>query len=259
MVLTGFSRSVVLVFMVSLAVVITAVNAVYAKSRSGSSHRESTSQTGTTSEWRFYVAPSVFGAGMTGNLTTGGNTFPINASLDDLTENIQFGPFLTLSGKKGAWGFVADVGYLGSKGTGTADEPIDVDLDNLIVEGDAAYSPADGLTLLLGLRMYKISQTVTLPSSPAEESSTTVVDPIFGARGEWDLNDAWLFRIRGDVGGLGISSEMTYQGSLLFGWRFSEAWDLHFGYRVFWYQIQKDSIQTNIRLSGLNIGVGYDF
>jgi len=209
--------------------------------------------------WEFYVAPSVFAAGVTGSLTTGGDTFPINPALSDLVDEVQPGGFVTFQGRKGRWGFVADLGFLSSKGVGSSDEPIEVELDNLIVEGDATYTPAEGLRFLFGFRAYDLSQMVTVPGSPRTESDTNVVDPIVGAMGEWNLGESWLFRIRGDVGGLGISSEMTYQGSLLFGYQFDERWDLHFGYRVFWYQIQKDSVQTNIRLSGLNVGFGYRF
>ena len=93
-----------------LYIVAMAVSPGFAQSPSETSNDGTTTQSGTSSAWRFYVAPSVFGAGMTGNLTTGGNTYAINPTLSDLTDNLQFGPFLTFYGQKAEWGFVADVG-----------------------------------------------------------------------------------------------------------------------------------------------------
>ena len=41
-----------------------------------------------------------------------------------------------------------------------------------------------------------------------------------------------LFLIgRGDVGGFGVGSDLTWQASGAFGWQINEAWSLELGYR----------------------------
>jgi hypothetical protein len=64
------------------------------------------------------------------------------------------------------------------------------------------------------------------------EQSQTWFDPIIITRLTTDLNDKWLFQFRGDVGGFGAGSDLTWQLQGYAGYRFSKLFQLTAGYRL---------------------------
>ena len=213
----------------------------------------------TASGWTFHLSPYVFLAGVSGSLTLANTTFPINASLSEIVDNLRIGGFIAFEGNNGRWGFHTDLELISLVGNGSGQTGVEYQLDTVILQADATFYPHETLSFLAGLRAFDLDQKLTFPTQPAEEASTTVVDPVFGAVGLWDLSEHWRFAMRGDVGGFGVSSEFTFQLSMFFGWRFSQNWSLDFGYRVLGYKINVDDVQTSVRLSGLLAGVTYGF
>ena len=169
---------------------------------------------------------------------------------------------LGLEGRKGQWGFVFDfmfVGLVGSKTTipGT----IDMDLDNLIVELDATFSPESAPTLqfLVGIRVYDVSQKIRFETLPDRNRGTTIVDPIVGMQGTWPLGKKWLARLRADIGGFGAGSEFTYQVSILFDWEFAKRWGLVFGYNILGYRVDQGGVNLDIQFHGIVLGLQFRF
>jgi hypothetical protein len=102
--------------------------------------------------------------------------------------------------------------------------------------------------LLLGGRYTSMDvdldfQNMPLPTQSATQSWT---DLIAGARLVMDLPNNWTMALRGDVGGFGIgsSSDLSLQGSLVFRWVFRPNWDLAIGYRAL-YQDYETGKGTN--------------
>ena len=120
-------------------------------------------------------------------------------------------------------------------------------------------SRASTLKFLAGLRVYWVQETLRIEGEPLPEVNTTVIDPILGALGSWELSDRWDFQMRGDIGGFGISSEFTYQLLTLFRWGISDTVSLPFGYRILGYQIQDGNVWMNTRMGGLVVGLDFRF
>lgn len=211
--------------------------------------------------WQFSLKPYLFLSGLSGSITAGDVTFPINSSFSELVDNLRVGAFLSLAGVKGSWGFLADVEYIGLQGEGSGKVPVELRLDTVVGELDATYSPANdsNLRFVGGVRLFDVSQSLLIADEPTAEAKVTVVDPVLGAVGTWDVADSILFQMRGDIGGFGVGSEFTYQLMLEFQWRLSDSLGLPFGYRVLGYQIQKESVQLDTRLGGLFLGLDYRF
>ena len=138
---------------------------------------------------------------------------------------------------------------------------IQAELDMLVTELDASYSPsmAPSLQFLGGVRMIDVDQKVTFPLLPQESGSTTLYDPILGAQGTWPLGERWRFRLRGDVGGFGVGSELTYQAWSSFAWNFGSHWALDFGYRLLGYNIKESDVNMDAQFHGAFVGVTYDW
>ena len=92
---------------------------------------------------------------------------------------------------------------------------IEVEEDTVIAEVVATFRPEQDSTLqfLAGLRILDSSQEIRFPILPDTSSDSTQFDPIVGAQGTWDLGERWRFRLRGDIGGLGLDSDFAYQAS----------------------------------------------
>lgn len=218
-------------------------------------------QTAAEPSWEFSLKPYLFLSGLSGSVTGNELTFPINSSFSDLVDNLRIGGFISLAGVKGQWGFLADFEYISLQGGNSGRVPVDLRLDTTIGELDATFGPArdSSLKFVGGVRLFDVGQSLLIADEPTLEASATVVDPILGAIGAWEVGDHWLFQMRGDLGGFGIGSEFTYQLMLEFQWRISDSVGLPFGYRVLGYRIQQDQVELDIKLSGLFLGLDFRF
>lgn len=212
--------------------------------------------------WKFGITPYLWMAGIQGTLIVGPVGIPVQQSFSDLTSNLDFGGSLRAEARRKAWSVLFDTTYIAVSG----DVPVptgnlDVDMDSLFVELDLGYTPerAPGLTFLVGARLLDVEQTVGFPNLPRVESCTTVVDPILGARGTWDLCEKFMFSLRGDIGGFGLSSEFTSQLAGNFRWAFSRAGGVELGYRMYTYDIDKSDVRFDMRTAGPTLGVDFRF
>lgn len=212
-------------------------------------------------EWAYSLRPYFFMSGLSGSVTVDNLTIPINSSFSSLVKNVDLGAFLSFTAEKGNWGVNADLQYINLYGEGEGTRETSVDLTNLIGEVDLVYRPTAAPTLrfLAGVRIYSLGQTVTLLGAKLPETKATMVDPVLGGSGSWELADRWDFELRGDIGGFGISSEITYQLMTIFRWGISRTVSLPFGYRVLAYQIKTDNMNMNTRMSGLMLGLDVRF
>lgn len=214
-----------------------------------------------SSEWDYSLRPYFFLSGLSGSITVDPVTFPINNSFANLLKHVKLGGFISFKAEKNSWGINADFQYINLYGENSLDNDSFVDLKNVIGEVDLLYRPeaAPTLRFLVGVRAYSIIQNVTLLGVKLPKAETVVVDPILGAFGSWNLQDRWDFELRGDIGGFGISSDFTYQMMALFRWGISDSLSIPFGYRVLGYEIKKDSIWMNTRMSGAVLGLDIKF
>jgi hypothetical protein len=207
--------------------------------------------------WSTTLRPYLFLAGVSGSITAGPSTIPINSSFGELLDNLQPSFFTAVAFEKGMWGVYADFQYISLEGEGTGMLGTTVGLKNIIGEADFTLRPSRGSTLrlLAGLRGYQVDQRVTLGDTLVIRGETFVLDPIIGAMGTWDLGDRWQFEMRGDIGGFGISSEFTSQLSIVAMYDVSGTISIPFGYRIINYRIKDEDIWMDTSMGGLVVGV----
>ncbi|MFC1601150.1 hypothetical protein ACFL34_02240 [Candidatus Sumerlaeota bacterium] len=93
------------------------------------------------------------------------------------------------------------------------------------IEADARIGPVS-LGPLTGSRVLTRSLDREL------SGSKDWLDPIIGARAHWDMTEDLSLVLRGDVGGFGLGSELTWNAAALADWRLTEHVSLYGGYRV---------------------------
>jgi hypothetical protein len=95
------------------------------------------------------------------------------------------------------------------------------------------------------------------------DKSKTWYDPILIARLTADIKDKWLFQFRGDVGGFGIGSDLTWQLQGYAGYRFTKVFQLSAGYRIlstdFNYGEDRKQFIFDVNEFGPVIRIGFNF
>jgi hypothetical protein len=96
-----------------------------------------------------------------------------------------------------------------------------------------------------------------------ESHSKTWFDPILIARLSADIRDTWLFQFRGDIGGFGVGSDLTWQLQAYAGYRFSKLFQLAAGYRILSIDydkgVDKERFIYNVDTFGPVIRMGFNF
>ena len=80
------------------------------------------------------------------------------------------------------------------------------------------------------------------------DQSKTWFDPILITRVTADIKDKWLFQFRGDVGGFGAGSDLTWQLQAYAGYRFTRFFQLTAGYRILSIDYDKGEDKEQIYL-----------
>ncbi len=140
----------------------------------------STVDSTTTSTWDFSLRPYLFLSGLSGSVTVDPVTFPINNDFAKIVQRLKLGGFISFTAIKNRWGINADFQYINLYGESSLLRDTAMDLRNVIGEVDLLFRPevAPTLRFLVGVRVYSITQNVTLLGRAIPEKNTTVVDPI---------------------------------------------------------------------------------
>jgi len=87
------------------------------------------------------------------------------------------------------------------------------------------------------------------------------VDPIIGLRARADLTQKLFLKLRGDIGGFGISDSSDVSTQLLaaFGYQLNERWVILAGYRYLGVDYQDGGFLLDVDISGPILGVAFTF
>jgi hypothetical protein len=212
------------------------------------------------SEWRVDFTPYLFlPYDVSGDATIAGQTASFELDTSDLLDLLSFALSGRLEVWKGDFGLILDGYYVNLDDDGNVDTPgplpinarVDVDFRQYIVDALGSYRVihqpynADGDMLSLdlsgGLRYNYLRQAVDLSvSGPGPGGATSLggstdwVDPIVGARVAMTLNDRWTARLRGDIGGFGVSdADLQWSVTGGFDYRPWERTSIKFGWRYY--------------------------
>lgn len=222
------------------------------------------------------------------DLTVGYTQVPLESSFGDLWDIMKFAASGHYEGHKGAWGVMLDGSYTnlgeddiivieGGPG-GIIPALLTADYRWKIYRGEAAvlFSPIDlgsqRLDFLGGIRYTKQDLTLTFETPlPIEIDEGGFdegwVDPILGVR--WGIGfgqyNRWLFWVRTDLGGFGISSDLAFNATANLGFRISRVVYLSLGGRYLYSDYESGTIDSDDYFAlkgdevGLLLGLGFRF
>jgi len=189
-------------------------------------------------DWTHEIAPYLWGAGLEGTTAIGPVSADIDASFSDILVALEMGAMGSYRGSRDRISVMFDVVYSGlggdGKGPGGAVKA-DVDIDQLVLEGDLGYALTENLHAFVGLRYVDLETKIKLkgPLGNTESARDKVdwVDPVIGLYYIWPFSDRWALSLRGDIGGFGVGSEFAWQGVGILRWQVSSGVGVLFAYR----------------------------
>jgi hypothetical protein len=168
---------------------------------------------------------------------------PVDANPGDIFSHLQMGAMLYLEARTDKWAITSDLVYMNLNQDVTPGIILNsgtVGAKQLIWETAGLYRVASFLEVGAGGRLNYL-QTSTdvrinaIPAGTVEATGRhhkTWYDPVLIARFSTDIKDKWLFQLRGDVGGFGLGSDLTWQLHAEAGYRFTKVFQMALGYRV---------------------------
>jgi hypothetical protein len=169
---------------------------------------------------------------------------PVDANPGDIFNKLKMAAMLYLEANTAKWAITSDLVYMNLNQDvtpGTLFNSGEVSAKELIWEPAGLYRIVPFLEVGLGGRLTNLSTDIDArryvigvgnPTEPVTASgSKTWMDPVLITRLSATVNEKWLFQFRGDIGGFGIGSDLTWQLQAYAGYRFGKVFQLTAGYR----------------------------
>lgn len=231
--------------------------------------------------WKYRATIGLFGAARTkGDVTVAGNTAPLDLSLRDALDHLDF----TATGRFEAWngrlGLIAEGHYIGLSETASvssgpaAGASASVESTQswlgLLVGYNAMSGTFDNgrpyaFDVQGGARYNRLKQTVVGSGGLLDVGGTeTWWEPVIGARYAWEIADGWTGAFAVDAGGFGVNgNDLTWSANLAFSKQFNEHSSLVFGWRHYDFNFSTDradgAFGSDIYSTGPFIGYAYTF
>lgn len=195
-------------------------------------------------EWQHTVILYGMGAAIDGEATLGDLTVPVDFSMSDVFDALEFGAMAAWRVRNDTWSFTLDATYMGLGGTHEGSRGLvkgDLDVDQVTVMGTLGRRWTEHVEFLASLAYFDLSADLKLTTTAPVSGVVTVreasdgaswVDPLVGLQYNVPFADRWRFNLRGDVGGFGLGSDFSYQGLVNVGWQATDSVHLILGYRI---------------------------
>ena len=136
------------------------------------------------------------------------------------------------------------------------------DIDQAYLEADVFWRLPDlpGTDVFVGARVWNLDVGLDVggPAPASESARTSFLDPVLGARTAIPIGEAWRFRARGDVAGLGVGSSLTWGGYLGMARRISASGEIDLSWR-FVSLTYDDDFELEAQYSGPALGLVWGF
>ena len=231
--------------------------------------------TQTHDRWEFLVEPYLLFPNMKG--TVGIGELPdatVDAGIKDILGHLQSGFMIYGEAQNGTWAFSSDFLYMGLKQDA---EPTKIINSGSVSVSESAWELAGmrkflpwlecgiaGRLLNIKVNMVVVRNQVGGSESTQEETIThTWIDPVLVVRMKLPDSGKWLLQLRGDIGGFGLGSKLTWQIQAYGGYRFSDLFQVTAGYRALSIDydtgMDKDRLLYDVTTFGPVVQLGFNF
>jgi hypothetical protein len=219
------------------------------------------------SEWEFVVAPYLWAAGMDGTVRIGDLQQEAEIPFSDIIENLEFALMGHFEMQNERWALSSDLVFVDLEDQQDLDQgTVTVGVDLTLFELAGGYRVTPAVTLLLGARWADAGTSFHYGGEVLEadaEASKSWIDPLVGVHVVAPLSDRWMVDLRGDLGGFGVGSDLTWQAYANVGFKASDLITVVAGYRALDMDFEDDdgfqTIGLDLLISGPLLGVAFTF
>jgi hypothetical protein len=208
-----------------------------------------------TNKWTFDASLYGLAAGMSGEVGVGPANADVKFGFDRVRDNLEFAMMGKVRLGYDRWALTTDVIYMG---LGTSRNGVSVDMDQWMVEPTLSYRLSKYFEPLAGVRYNNLSGEIRgpgiLPSPRIPTGTQDWWDPILGANASLPLGKGFSLNLRGDIGGFGVGSDLTWQVFPYLGWQFAKWGSLQLGYRWLYMDYETGSGASRFQYDMLNQG-----
>jgi hypothetical protein len=222
--------------------------------------------------WSFAITPYLWVSGIDSTIPTPLGAVDTSARFGDIIDNLDFAAMGTIEARKGRLGAKVDAIHLAvstenETPQGIPFEQADARLKSWIVTGAGTWRGFEtdkvAIDLTAGFRFMRIGTALDLTGGLGPDRSFdrsgSWVDPVFGTVVTWQMAEGWYARGSGDVGGFGVSSDITFQGLVALGYRFSNRVSAEAAYRHLEVERTGDGGDFRVAIKGPQLGVRIGF
>ena len=226
------------------------------------------------SDWHVDWVPFyLWFTGLQGNLGAKGFVVPVNVPFSDVFAHLNIGLMTTLDVRRKRTGVLTDLVFISvssdQKNTpaGNVYSGFTANAKTFFLDSEAYGRVADkdwvSVDALGGVRIWHLNNSLDLlqGSSTAVSTGQTQgwVDPVMGARFCLNLKKGWFLNLKGDAGGFGVGSRVTWQIYSGIGKEIKRKYSLLLGYRYLDVDYSNDGFLYDTHMSGLLAGFGIRF
>ena len=212
----------------------------------------------------YSITPFLWAMSLNGSVEMGSVGGDVDAGFSDILDAAEMVVPIHFEAKGAVWTLIAEINYaslsqdLFDKGSASGELGIDM----LIAELLSGYRFANFTELIFGVRYVSLDNSLTfrLPgpiSNRKFDANQEWVDPVIGLRYSGPLGRKWSFGIRGDVGGFGLGSDLTWNLRANFGLSVSEVTTLMFGWHTTDFDYDNNSFVYDMTHSGPELGIRF--
>jgi hypothetical protein len=197
----------------------------------------------TANGWQVEIAPYLWAINMNGRVQVGPYKLHVKENFSDLLQDLQWGGMIWLDAKNGPWGLFFNGLY--------------TSLGQSEYMGSLKLNASDQFSLLSAGLSYQLYQHMNISIDPYLGARLTVnkaslsaqlagyktsysnnqhwLDPILGARINYQMTYAWLATAAADIGGTNFNTDKSYNLIALIGYRPQTIWKnttWYAGYRL---------------------------
>ena len=231
-------------------------------------------------DWHFEASIPGWFSGIEGDVGILGRQAHFQQKFADIIRHLDFMAALDLDARKGRWLFQSSLLYVKTSETVQPSGPVGGSILNSakfsmkqwIIEGDIGYRVVDQsdftLDAFVGARVTSLSgslffdlrgQAQALFGNPTVNSSKTWVDPIIGLAAKKKINDTVSVFAKGDIGGFGAASDLTWQAAAGFEFQLSKSCFLALDYRALGVDYKSGGFKWDTVTHGPELVLGLRF
>jgi hypothetical protein len=207
-------------------------------------------------------------SGLSGYVGLGGYVVPVHESVSDVFSQLNIALMSALDVRHKHLGVLTDLVFIslstnekttpfGTVYSGYSTNEKSFFLDPEIY-GRVVDTERFSVDALAGTRIWHLNNAINLykggSATVTAGQTQDWVDPVLGGRFRLNCNKGWYATLKGDAGGFGIGSQVTYQTIATIGKEFKKKYSLQAGYRYFAVDYKNAGFLYNVHMNGPILG-----